>query len=354
MAAIPIPTTRIPFQDAGEANHFAINIRVPSGQTCNVLLDTGSTGVVLPAHFLHAGGDVTQPVLPGVTGLGIPGSITYYPSGIVEQGSYYRVATLQAGESAPGQFAGTITDIVVLGTNSANGYGMMGIGFGKPGNWGNGPAPSNPFLNFTGMATGSTYASYLLSRTGIWVGHAPEDLAQAFPSTTFGFQKLTGGPAAPCPNSGDWNRPAAAITLTASGLSAACTAANGAPGTVVLDTGIQSMMLEMALGAGWPDCLPGTTLTISVPGTGSAGPILTYSFALAAGVSQTNGDETTTGYPPAQPSGPMAPTIVLPRLVGTPLAANFVNTGINVLSATLYYFDAKLGQVGFAACPAGS
>lgn len=327
---------------------FYVTICAQGGVDHTVQIDTGSTGIVIPASVLHAGNDVNNPLLAGVT-KGPAGKIVYQPSDDTIAGNFYRVAALQIGKGSAG-YAGTVCDVIVLGADNVGPQqGMMGIGFGRPIVSGKDSedhiwALDNPFLNCTGMAAGSAYASYLLADKGIWVGYVPWDLGTLCSGTTFGFQKLSPqhSTVPTSNNSNAWQEMTATIAL--SGVNTP----DPPPGAMLLDTGVPLMMLELT-NDGWTSKLNQATLTVTVPGNAST-TIMTYSFEIVAQQVQTPDTMPSVIYVPAAGSTAMAPQSVLPRQVGA-TTTDFVNTGINVLQGYRYYFDAVIGQVGFAAKP---
>lgn len=328
---LDLPLIELPFADPDHPG-FTIRIGVGGmrpGPAHIVKVDTGSTGIVIPAAVLHENGDPSLPLLPGVQ-QGGPAQITYQPSNNTLSGHYYTVGALRLGIGPVGDAAAIAENVVVLGADNApSAVGMMGVGFGRK----SALAMTNPFLQVIGMAEGGSYPSYLLTRTGIALALSPSDLADRFPDTRFAFQTLTYPAAGPAKTRNSWFWDSPSATMSVAQLPAQA-------GTMLLDTGLDLMLLELPWD-GWTARLAGATISIAVPGgDGSSGPILEYAFQVGAGPR----------YQPAPHSSPMAPASVEPRRVGETVTA-FVNTGINVLRGYMYYFDARVGQVGFAPYP---
>lgn len=357
---IEIPLDRKVFDVPGDKNCYYVSVQVllpegllpthavaasaPAGQSptpvpsaihpCQV--DTGSCGIVVPAYLFYADGDMNNDLLPGVT-QGSAVKVTYQPSSDDLEGFRYTVERLGIGVGEDGTCAFVAENVNLIGaTNATRAEGMMGVGFGRP------LMGTNVFLNAPGMADGSVNPSFLLTETGIWLGYRKENLPDA---GNYKFQQLTpessvaislglGRP----PNSPEWLGPQVKISFKAS--------SDDKPksflGDGLLDTGVNLMMLSLD-DENWQKSIEsGSKITIAVPGADSHD-ILSYDLTVTGSKQQKVGrDKTAKVYTVEGPSK-MNPVFILPRSD----TKNFVNTGINVIKGADYYFDAKLGQVGF-------
>lgn len=384
-SAVNIPVASQPFNVENRANNLGIIIGTPSGLLHEVQVDTGSTGIVIPASLLMVDGDTSKGLAAGVVCLG-PAQIAYQPSGNTLVGCLYLVPSLQLGaalneskqivsacEAGPlvvfgAQYAGNTSTPGVQNPVDA-GMGMMGVGFGRPAlsytaNAGQSDeivyTLSNPFL--AGSVDGEAlYPSYLLSSAGsgldgyITLGVTPEQFtASPFNGQTVSLTAAkplipknvpntcncapasgTSWPAAPVQSY--WETGPATVTIS--------TANDGQPlkGTLLLDTGVGLMMMSVPQARNWSANLGGAEITIAVPNgsSSSAEPIMSYSFTVstAAPVKGVYAIDTSL-------STAAAPTSLEPVVPSGDLA--FVNTGINVLLAYNYFFDGYAGQLGFA------
>lgn len=367
---IEVPLTRQPFNVPDKKNSYYVAIRVlhPDGQasaphvpapapnptdpvpapnpdagpvihSCQV--DTGSCGIVVPQTLFYEDGDPNGKLLPGVT-QGGPAKVIYHPSSDDIDGYYYTVQRLGVGANQDGTCAYVVENAKVIGAVSVGAdQGMMGVGFGRP------LLGTNVFLNAPGMADGSMNPSFLMTETGIWLGYGKADLPDG---TEFKFQQLdrqsnadtppTGE--APPPNSPLWQGPKLSVDYKASGAEKSTTYA----GNGLLDTGLNLMMLALDL-TNWKDEFIGSELTITIPGIGSDD-ILSYNLKVTGSHQQQLGPTTSQTVYLVEGPTPMNPIYI----VALGDTSTFVNTGINVIKGADYYFDAKLGQIGFRTKPA--
>jgi len=326
-------------------NIFHVEIGFPGlASPTTVQLDTGSIGIVLSAslfyepgtyNYVSATNTVTGTLLPGIT-IGDAVTVTYQPSSNDINGFYYTIDTLQIGFDANNQPVALASSIQVVGATSATPH-MMGIGFGRPKSYG-----QNPFLNINGMDSGAMYASMLLTTQGIWLGCTPSQAAMQLPHSTFGFQKLSFQGASPQPlNSSQWTTPTGNFSVTG----ATDTQTNDY--TILVDTGLELMMLESGIASSY--FTEGAIVTVGIPVIPNNMNV-SYSFEITgtAQVQLGSGSTLTNVYTTSAVSGgPTPPTYVAP--IGS---SNFVNTGIHLLSGYQLFFDAVVGQVGYAAYPA--
>ncbi len=474
-AAVDIPLSAVDFDPATGAGSMSVIIGTPSGAALNVLVDTGSTGIVIPASYLTSS---TGTPLPGVTCLG-PAQITYYPKGDTQYGYYYLVKSMSlgllSGSGSTATYACEIGPVVVFGIQCSSaqsqttesgstassgtgsgtgvsmvpvsaGFGMFGVGFGRSTNGyvnGYSASPtqtgatgdtvytlSNPFLHATSNSA-SLYPSYILSskgnatsqgivtaanyegELGVYTGYVTLGVTyETFSSSSYGgtLAKLTAAdpqpgvlnattptPASgskcscscsetPVPTPGNWPPPPATITFweTATGSITLANKTATPPSTtyttgVLLDTGINTMIINDSTGATMASNLAGYEVTVAIPGSTSAA-IMSYTFTINAQTSSTTTSAgtssqysvvalgTTNGDPtsPAQPASvgviQAATTTTATTTTGSSGTGSsgtsgdtpqlFVNTGINVLNRYNYFFDASAGYIGFALLPA--
>lgn len=315
-----IPVTRTPFPGGQSGNGYYVNIAIPGGSIHEVLVDTGSCGLVIPAALLYVGGtlnpDAPGPLLPGIKQLG-PITIPYQPSSEDLTGFIYEIEAINIGVAANSTSAYTAQNVQIVGVMNAKkpGFGMMGVGFGRP----------TPFATNLLLSAGpNVYPSYLFNQQGITLGYTPATLPGKYQ-----FQALQ-----PTTTAGDWMTPSAIISL----------GDGSSPffGTALLDTGINSMMLGLP-DIGWQQGAANQPLTIGWAASLNAPSILSYTFQI--GTQELPGEE---GSRPAfSVSGPTPalPSELLP--IGQAPQAAFVNTGINVLQIASLFYDSQVGQIGF-------
>lgn len=394
---VDIPVVRPPFGAPNLPNALFITIGTPSGIPHIVQVDTGSTGIVIPAFLLAKGGDLDNGLADGVICLG-PAQISYYPSQDTLDGCYYYVPGIQLGllpdkssyacGTGPSivfgaQYAGTVSDPRRNPVGAGMGMGMMGIGFGRPSlgfvaNAGTATPivyrPTNPFLA-AAQSSAPLYPSYRLSSRGDGVtGHitlgltngqflaeSPDARLTQLPKGTAAVPAnvpdtcgcngpATGGWPAPPKELPYWTGIPAAITIDTLNGNQPLTA------TMLLDTGVDLMMMSIPGIANWPLGLANATVGIAVPD--ASAPIMQYGFTLdppsvTCGIA--SGSPAAPSQflalaaltpPPPSPSPLPSPSTPSSGTAGTEPA--FVNTGIDVLLAYDYYFDGLNGQVGFA------
>ncbi|MCW2236040.1 hypothetical protein [Azospirillum canadense] len=469
-APVDIPLSAVDFDPATGSGSMSVIIGTPSGDALNVLVDTGSTGIVIPASYLTTS---TGTPLPGVTCLG-PAQITYYPKGDTQYGYYYLVKSMSlgllSGSGSTATYACEIGPVVVFGIQCSSepaqstgsdstassgtgsgtgvpmvpvsaGFGMFGVGFGRSTDGyvnGYSASPtqtggttdtvytlSNPFLHASSNSV-SLYPSYILSskgsatsqgtvtavnyngKLGVYTGYITLGVTcETFSSSSYGgtLAKLTEAnpqpgvlnattptPASgskcscsqtPVPTPGNWPPPPAAITFweTATGSITLADKSATPPSTtyttgVLLDTGINTMIINDSTGATMASNLASYEVTVAIPGSTSAA-IMSYTFTINAQTSSTTTSAgtssqysvvalgTSNGGPtsPAQPAsvGVIQASTTISTATGssgtgstgtsTDTPQLFVNTGINVLNCYNYFFDASAGYIGFAPVP---
>jgi len=292
-----------------------------TGTSASYILDTGSTGVVMPASELAG----------YVNGTGTPGSITYSSSGLMLSGYWTNAvisfpnAVNQAGVTTT--MTATLPVLAVVtgtctgsGVNSGNCTGaiphMLGIGYGRGIDAYSSPA-YNPFVNVKEMAAGTMRRGYIFTASGIQLGLTNATVALPPPdgvatSNTFEILLLSRSNAFPG-YAYDWVTPPGSFVYAGTAT---------ATGTILFDTGLTDMILENAGVAGGTSVPNATAITVNtlISNTGD----LSYSFASGDG-------------------GPATPSSVT---WASYTHGVFVNTGNHFLGTYDYLYDADAGWLG--------
>ena len=286
------------------------------GTTASFILDSGSTGVVVPA----------SEVAGYVNGTGTPGSITYTSSGLTLSGYYTNaVISFPTAVNQNGTAITATASLPVLAVTSATCSGnginpcntsiphMLGIGFGRGTTTYASPV-YNPFVNLTEMSAGTMRRGYTYTAAGIQLGltNATVPLPAPFGNATTNYyqaEQLTASNAFPG-YAYDWNTPTGSFVY------------NGvatASGTVLFDTGLTDMLIE---NAGYTSS---NTVPNNTPITINAIPsLVSYSF--------NSGD-----------GGPATPSSVN---WASYTHGVFVNVGNHFLGKFDYLYDADGGILG--------
>jgi hypothetical protein len=289
------------------------------GRSYAVVMDTGSTGIVVSADKI--------PNVDRLQSLG-PGQLTYSSSGRIMMGRWVVTPVTVMGRNGVGITTATIPVLAVdrvKCTDSARrctpreaprGISMLGVGFARRHDHQEQSGPSkNPFLNvaaINGSKVGHLRRGYLVTSRGVSVG-----LTSVNTQGNFAYVKLERA-------GDDWSATPVCIAVN-SVKPAAC-------GTLLMDTGVSTMYLTVPESqapdglrtsiARSPTLIDGTKLTISIPT--DAAPQALYNFTL--------GD---TG-------NPLAPArLILVSRVRPP----FVNTSVHFLNGFDYLYDADGGFV---------
>lgn len=344
----PINAVQIPLA-GGDEGAFHIAIQLPgsngvSARNAVVQLDTGSTGLVLPASFFYQDGVYTYDaaqnkitsgtLMPGVEIHG-PTTVVYQPSQDDIHGFIFTISALSIGVQ-DGKAAATTTQITAIGAVEKTPH-MCGIGFGRP------VLASNPFLSLIGMSTGEMYPSFLLTTKGIWLGLTPELAAKQLGNGVFGFQQLTyeGTQTPTPPNSSQWTTPKGYFRVSN------INPTDETSYDILMDTGVELAMVKSSLGDLNSEIKAGSIIAIEIPVKPSSVKVC-YSFGITGSesVKLGQGGDSFVFTTDAEP-GVVPPKYLVPRGAG-----NFVNTGIHLLNSYQLYFDAQVGQVGYATYPA--
>jgi hypothetical protein len=291
------------------------------GRSYAVVMDTGSTGIVVSADKI--------PNIDQLQSLG-PGRLTYSSSGRIMIGRWVMTPVTIMGRNGTSIAAAPIPVLAVdrvecmerarrcTPREDPRRISMLGIGFARRGDHQaqSGPA-KNPFLQVAtvnGAKAQRLRSGYLVTRAGVFVG-----LTAANTQGGFAYVKLARA-------EDDWAATPVCISVNAV-TPAAC-------GTLLMDTGVTAMYLTVPATQA-PDAMltsngrsqtliGGTKLTISIPT--EASPQAFYNFTVG------------------ESGNPLAPSAL--NLVSR-VRPPFVNTSVNFLNGFDYLYDADGGFVGF-------
>jgi hypothetical protein len=286
--------------------HLAVSIA--GGRRRSVQIDTGSIGLVVGRNAI--GSSAVGPLASGRQ--------EYTSNGLILLGHYYRVVvTFESTGSRAVTVPITILGVEKLACDpkypkcsiskrSAQSVGVLGVGFGRKEKIG-----SNPFLQIDGMVRASMHPGYVVSKNGVTLGLTAEN--------TRGFRFI------PLIRSGgDWRGAPGCFGFPGRpGYERVC-------GTILVDTGIPSMIVSRAAALRPPDLktdIPaGTAVAIAAPAFDNA--VVSYRFSV--------GDR-----------GALTPSAM--RWSKATRDNAFVNTGRNVIRTSDYLYDARCGRIGFRA-----
>lgn len=288
------------------------------GEPRPVLVDTGSTGIVVSAARI-----------PNVEALpGRPGRLTYSSSGRIMIGRWVTVpVTLWGGDGAslPTRPIPVLAVERIACTDKArhctaeeapDHVAMMGIGFGREDDSQAQSTPdTNPLLNAEPPGPGAVHRGYVVTRRGVHVG-----LTRANTRGRFRFLKLDPHPRV----AGDWLGVPVCIAVD--------DREPGACGRALIDTGVTGMFLT----------LPPEQVADSLDGPGALRPgtRLRFRFGDAAGYTIASGDT----------ASPVAPERIV---LNTTRPHPFVNTGLRLLNGFDVLYDADGGYYAFRGRPTG-
>ncbi|WP_019906585.1 hypothetical protein [Methylobacterium sp. 77] len=290
------------------------------GEVRPVLMDTGSTGIVVSASRI-----------PGFEAMpSLPGRLTYSSSGRIMIGRWVTLPVTLVGRDEASVTTAPIPVLAVTRIECTDGardcspqtmpehVAMMGVGFGREGDAQSQSTPdTNPLLNLAPDGRSPVRRGYVVTRDGVHVG-----LTGANTRGDFRVLKLDPHPDIP----GEWQGVPVCITIDGQ--------APGACGRALVDTGVSVMYLTLpkdgvsgAVAAdddGRNRFLPGTRLGFSFPGQGSA-PAAAYDIVVGE-------------------DSPLAPDKVT---LNTRRPEPFVNTGLRFLNGFDVLYDADGGYFGF-------
>ncbi|MHB2206259.1 hypothetical protein [Methylobacterium sp. CM6257] len=286
------------------------------GEIRPVLVDTGSTGIVVSAARIS-----------GLETLASrPGRLTYTSSGRIMVGRWVRMPVTVWGRDGESMITRPIPVLAVdridctarprncVPEDAPAHVAMMGIGFGREDDSQAQSTPdTNPLLNVEPPGPGAVRRGYVLTRRGVHVG-----LTRANTRGLYRFVKLDPHPRVP----GDWLGVGVCITVDGR--------EPGACGRALLDTGVTEMFLTLP-----PEQVADSVLSAaSGPATLRPGTRLSFRFGDAAGYAVTVGDR----------DAPLAPERIT---LNTTRPLRFVNTGLHVLNGFDVLYDADQGYYGF-------
>ncbi|GJD54062.1 hypothetical protein OPKNFCMD_6843 [Methylobacterium crusticola] len=285
-----------------------------------VLMDTGSTGIVVSASRIP---DVDA--LPSK-----PGRLTYSSSGRIMIGRWVTIPVTVWGRNGAGVATRPIPVLAVdridctdrprhcRPEEAPRHVAMMGVGFGREDDSQAQSTPeTNPLLNLAPSGTGAARRGYVVTKQGVHVG-----LTSANTRGNFRFVKLDPHLTIP----GEWRGVPVCIGVN-DRAPATC-------GRALLDTGVAAMFLTLppeqvadrVEGDGHSGLLPGTQLSFSFPDT--AAPAARYQVVVGDAAS------------------PLAPERVV---LNTTRPMPFVNTGLRILNGFDLLYDADSGWFAFRA-----
>jgi len=220
---------------------YAATTSTASSTTTSFIVDTGSTGVVMPASAIAG----------YVNGTGTPGSITYSSSGLTLSGYYtnaYVSFPTAVNQNSVATTAQSSLPVLAVTSATCSGNGvdpcsttipyMLGVGFGR-GTTTYGSPVYNAFVNLTEMQAGTMRRGYTFTSSGVQLGltNATVPLGSPFGPATSNYyigEQLTASNAFPgYPY--DWNTPTGSFVYAGTAT---------ASGTILFDTGLTDMILE--------------------------------------------------------------------------------------------------------------
>lgn len=361
----PIPDTAASFQltltgGAVPDNFYMTSLSIPGGESANVVIDTGSTGVVVSnskvsaaafakatqdGHILYnssnkffGGKYVKTPVVFQTEG---GGSVQTNPIDVLAVSCTCGVSqTAPTNQAAPNPARcssyngapptqGSTHSSLIQCQAAPDSIAMMGVGFDRGGR----SSALNPFLNLAAPTGKTLHPGYIISKAGVTLGLTAENVkpfktVQLQPNT-----KMTGT---------EWLQPNACATVAAPGGTPSAKLCGG----MLMDTGIDFMFLSFNAsqrpagsttpsagpydGANRTILTPGWHMTFTAPGQGQQ-TLLTYTQTAV----QTNAAPT--------------PQQTVAVWAGSTSTSGFMNTGRRLLYSSAYLFDQQCGKLGFAA-----
>ena len=315
------------------ADGLSLGVSIGGGPSTDMEVDTGSLGVVVARSALG----------PDAVDTGKTGFIEYTSSGKILSGEYFTAPVSFQRAQRSAVVTVPIRVLGVTASSCASGYpacvpdsdvskvGMLGVGYSEYART-DSPAPAaadNPFLQLAAMRDGRVQAGYVITRGGVTLGVAPQDLA-SFHTVRLKMMPPPSGSGAEI-----WSMPGC-FAFPDHGDRPHC-------GSVLFDTGISRMIV------GLPDAERSTAIaTATATATASAS---------ASATAIPNGTRIRVGITDlSHPAFDYTISIgdqgdaVAPQ--GNPAASwahdtAFVNTGRELLAAYDYVYDAASQQVGF-------
>lgn len=293
--------------DPGLANPFDLLVSVGGAPAVRLLVDTGSTGIVIGKEHLGANDGALDPQPP------VPG---YSSSGMSYTGQWVWTTVTVTGANG----VSLVTGRIAVFAADQTGVSMMGVGV--RGTSGLADA-SNPFLLMAAHAGFRT--GYILTPRGVHLGYSDVDVAT--------FETFSFSAAEPV-------QPLATVSLTPAAGSGLQPYTATTP--FLLDTGIDYMIMTPVEGQALPDSgyeievqaggKPRRQLISGVGVEVSIGPRSIWSY-------------NTTECPAYQP-GPANPAVPVFARFAVPSPAGILNTGRHLLGAYDYLVDLESNVLG--------
>ncbi len=318
-----VSLTLAPKSSLSEGLHLPVSIA--GGAQTNVMLDTGSTGLVIAQRYL--GSDYTS------TGETFS-DFTYSSSGNSYSGEWVTttVRFLSADsdtniESAPFKVR-MVTEQCKTGEACTRDQdditvSMMGIGFDRQDPHGTTVDPTlNPFLNIPGTAKGSAVApGYVLTPTQVTLGITDAD--------TSGFEFIQLDPL-PADQGADWQMPTACVSVPTAGVAPQC-------GGLLVDTGLMYSIVQVPDGFDPPQQQGnGADATRSVLQSGQQVVITSPDL-----------DRTIYSFTVGDPATGAPDDVAWGHHMASHGNKPFMNTSLHTLSQLDYAYDAGAGRLGF-------
>jgi hypothetical protein len=304
----------------GLANGLNINVSVGGGPSHEVMLDTGSEALIVPANVLGAAVQTPSPAVPFTTEFTSDG---YILTGEIVTASIALGVSydFDGGTPKPGLPVTVPMPVHVLESvtcdtaypdckapGDLSSFGILGVGFGR--DLSATPA-SNALLQITDVAAGVMRPGYILSNN-------PPQLTVGIPESTADFARI----ALTASSNGDW------LATSLPGCVLLPSISWSLCGGLLVDTGIDFALVSVPQGTTSPyedaGSVPlGTPIEMLAPNDGS---VMTSASDVGASSLQS------------------PPTVQFRHPPGsTPM----INTGRRVLAIYDYLFDARGGEVGF-------
>lgn len=361
----PISDTAASFQlkltgGAVPDNFYMTSLSIPGGESAHVVMDTGSTGIVVssskvPAaafaaatqngHILYnssnkffGGKYVKTPVVFRTEG---GGSVQTNPIDVLAVSCTCGVSqTAPTNKAAPDPArcstyngtqptTGSAKTSLTQCTAAPDSIAMMGVGFDRGGR----PASMNPFLNLAAPAGKTIHPGYIISKAGVTLGLTA--------GNSQGFKTVQLLPNKQLPGT-EWLQPQACALVEAPGGKSHANLCGG----MLMDTGIDYMFLSFN-----GQLRPAQSTAQSAgPFDGPSRTILTPGWTMTFTATDADKNKLLTYTQTAvQTNVTPTPKQTVAVWAGATATTGFMNTGRRLLYAGAYLFDQQCGKLGFAA-----
>ncbi|MBB6099093.1 hypothetical protein HNR42_002529 [Deinobacterium chartae] len=302
-----------------------LDASVAGGQKIGVMIDTGSTGIVIARRYIGQNYTSLNETFS---------NFTYSSSGNSYSGEWVR-ASVRLSSPQNGTTAETVPMKIRVVDKFCNAQNecvtdpdkihvsMMGVGFDRIDPHGTVVDPSlNPFLNLQEMAAGTMAKGYILTPRTITLG------VTAANSQNFEFVKLK-PLAATATQPADWQAPTACIAVPTANIAPQC-------GPLLIDTGLNYSIVQVPEGINPPlvqdpsvatrqRVAQGQRIVITVPELNKT----LYQFTVG---------DASSGAPD---------WVVWGHNTTAHAGQSFMNTSMHTLSQLDYLYDADSGRLGF-------